>query len=62
MINPYAEYNDTPVWRAVAAALRDLEANQDVVLQTAPDYVIGFLCQQLAVRQLLAPVALSYDP
>ena len=62
MVHPYAEYNDTPVWRAVAAAVRELEANKDVMLHTAPDYVIGYLCQQLVMRKLLVPAALSYDP
>ena len=62
MAHPYAEYNDTPIWRTLAAAVRELEANGDVVVQTAPDYVIGYLCQQLVVRKLLERAALSYDP
>ena len=58
----YAKYRDTPLWRTVAAARAELEANKEVSVSTAPDYVIGYLCQQLVVRDVVAPTALSYDP
>ena len=28
----------------------------------APDYVVGYICQQLVARRLAAPDALTYDP
>ena len=62
MPHPYAEYRDTPLWRTVAAAVAALEGEGEVVVATAREYVIGYLCQQLVVRRLLAPAALSYDP
>ena len=58
----YDEYQDTRVWRAVAAALDELQSTGDVALNTAPGYVIGYLCHQLAVRRLLGPEAMEYDP
>lgn len=62
MHHPYAEYQDTPLWRTIAAALTELEANGEVTVATAPDYVIGYLCQQIVVHNLVAPAALGYDP
>ena len=59
---PFAEYRDTPLWRTIAAAVAELEATREITLATAPDYVIGFLCQQLVVRQAVAPAALADDP
>ena len=58
----YGEYRDTPVWRTVTAALAELEKNGSVIVNTAPEYVVGYVCQQLAVRRLLGPTAMEYDP
>ena len=62
MKQPFKEYRDTPLWRALAGAMKELEANRDIVLETAPEYVIGHLCQQLVVRKLVVPAGLEYDP
>ena len=58
----YDEYHDTRVWRTVADALDELQKNGSVTIQTAPDYVIGYICQQLIVRKLVGPEAMDYDP
>jgi hypothetical protein len=57
----YAEYRDTPLWRALAGALTDLEANREITVATASDYVIGYLCQELAVKWVVAAAALTRD-
>lgn len=62
MQHRYAEYQHTPLWRTIAAAVAELEANGDVSVATAPEYVIGYLCQQLALRKTVAADALEYDP
>jgi hypothetical protein len=59
---PFAEYQDTPLWRTVAAAVSELEASCEITIATAPEYVIGYLCQQLVVRNTIASEALSDDP
>jgi hypothetical protein len=53
MSHPYTEFEDTALWKAVDAALAELEQNQDVKLSTAREYVVGYLCQQLASRKLV---------
>ena len=50
MPHPYTEYVDTRLWRAVAAALADLQASGEVRVETAPEYVIGFLCRELEAK------------
>jgi hypothetical protein len=57
----YAEYRDTPLWRALASAITDLEANHEVTLATAPAYVIGYLCRELAAKRVAAPAALARE-
>jgi len=59
---PFAEYADTPLWHAVAAAVAELEATRQITLATAPDYVVGYLCQQLVARHAVLPAALTDEP
>jgi len=56
---PYAEYIDTPLWRALASALTDLEASHEITIDTGRDYVIGYLCQELAAKWVVASAALT---
>lgn len=44
----YSQFEDTPLWRAVGAALDDLEANRDLALTTDRRLVIGFLVKSLS--------------
>ena len=57
----YAEYRDTALWRALKRALADLEASREIAVATAPDYVIGYLCQELAAKSVIASSALVRD-
>jgi hypothetical protein len=58
---PFAEYRDTPLWRALASVLADLEASREVAVATAPDYVIGYLCRELAAKNVVRASALAPD-
>jgi hypothetical protein len=58
---PFAEYRDTPLWRALAHALKELEASREVAVATAPEYVIGYLCRELAATKVVIPTALTPD-
>ena len=51
---PYGEYRGSRLWRAVENAVRELEANGEVRIATAPEYVIGYLCQELAARDVVS--------
>jgi hypothetical protein len=53
MTHPYIEFEDTALWKAIDAALAELEQNGDFQLTTARRYVVGYLCQQLARQKLV---------
>jgi hypothetical protein len=50
MNNPYEQYENTELWKIVENAINQLIKNQDVVLTTQKEYVIGFLCKQISER------------
>jgi hypothetical protein len=57
----YEEYRNTPLWRALAGIVADLEASHEIKVETAPDYVIGYMCRELAAKWVIASVALGRD-
>jgi len=57
----FAEYRDTPLWRALERALADLEASREVSVATAPEYVIGYLCRELEAKKVIGASALTPD-
>jgi hypothetical protein len=59
---PFPEYRDTPLWRTLAAAIEELETTREIKVDTAADYVVGYLCQQLHASRALAPEALRDEP
>jgi hypothetical protein len=61
MATQYAEYRRTPLWDALAGAIADLEASREISVATAPDYVIGYLCQELAAKWVVASSALTRE-
>jgi hypothetical protein len=61
MTRRFHEYRDTPLWRALADALAELEASGEVKVETAPEYVIGYLCQELAAKWIVASSALTRE-
>jgi hypothetical protein len=48
MTHPYAKHENTPVWVLLDAELSELEANGDVRLATAREYVVGALCERIS--------------
>jgi hypothetical protein len=62
MTNAFEEYKDTPLWRVVAAALAELETTREIAVATAPEYVIGYLCERLVAGRIATPAARAYDP
>ena len=59
MPRSYDEYNDTPLWRALADALADLEASGELKIQTASAYVIGYLYEELVAKSVVTSAALT---
>ena len=62
MAHAFDKYRDTPLWRVVAAAVAELEATREITVATAPEYVIGFICQQLVTGRTTLETALEYEP
>ena len=47
MTHPYSVYEATPLWRAVDAALADLEENEDLEILAERRLVVGYVCEAL---------------
>ena len=52
-LNPYAHYQTTEEWVIVERLLNSLIENQDIELKTTPEYVIGYLVQELRNKDRL---------
>ena len=61
MTGSFEDYRDTPLWRALASALADLQVSREVEVHTAPDYVIAYLCQELAAKRIVVLSALARE-
>ncbi len=55
----FAVHRETQLWSAVEAALSELIATREVSINTAPDYVIAYLCQELVAKKLVVEAALQ---
>ena len=47
MKTPYDKYRNNPLWTVLEQGINDLVDNQDIVFQTVPDYVIGYIVKKL---------------
>lgn len=56
---PFDEYRNTQLWAAVASSIADLAASREISVNTAPDYVIGYLCQELMAKRLILPAGIQ---
>lgn len=61
MTRPFEEYRGTLLWRALGDALTELEASREIKIDTAPEYVIGYLCRELASKWVVASSALTRE-
>jgi len=50
----FSEYRETPLWTAVEEMLAELVASREVTVNTAPEYVIGYLCRELVAKKLVS--------
>jgi hypothetical protein len=51
---PFAEYQNTRLWSAVESSINELIATREISLNTASDYVVGYLCRELVAKKLIA--------
>ena len=47
MTDIYDQYKKTNEWALIQKAVRDLISNQDIILTTMEDYVVGYITKQL---------------
>jgi hypothetical protein len=48
-----AEYRHTPLWAALEVAIAELTASHELSVNTAPEYVIEYLCRELVAKKLV---------
>jgi hypothetical protein len=51
---PFTEYRDTRLWSVIEESIKELLATREISVNTATDYVIGYLCQELTAKKLIA--------
>ena len=54
---PVSEYRETPLWAAVEAIITELVASRELAMNTAPEYVVDYLCRELVAKKLVVPAA-----
>lgn len=47
MEHPYKEFEGLVIWQAIEKAVSELEQNNDLVISTAKEYVVGYLCKSI---------------
>jgi hypothetical protein len=57
----YDEYRGTPLWHALTGIVAELQATGEIKVETAPDYVIGYMCRELAAKWVIASAALGKE-
>ena len=53
---PFTEYQLSRLWSAVEASIAELVTTHEVTINTATEYVIGYLCQELVAKKLVVDV------
>jgi hypothetical protein len=53
------EFQDTPLWVALESILAELTTTGEITVNTAPSYVISYLCRELVAKKLITDSALK---
>jgi len=59
MDQPMNEFRDSALWAAIQGMLTELTASGEVSVNTAPAYVISYLCQELRAKNMVTEAALT---
>jgi hypothetical protein len=57
MTRPFDQYRDSALWAAVEAIVDELIATREIAVNTSPEYVIGYVCQELTAKTMVSPGA-----
>jgi hypothetical protein len=53
---PFDEYRNSRLWSAVEASVAELVATHEITINTATEYVIGYLCQELVAKKVVTDI------
>jgi hypothetical protein len=59
MKQPASEYRDSMLWSALQSILTELTTSGEIAINTAPDYVIAFICRELVAKNAVTDAALT---
>lgn len=59
---PFDEYSESALWTAVQETLQELIATREIAINTAPAYVVGYVCRQLHAKGLVSSRGLEPKP
>lgn len=57
-----SQFQHTPLWAAVASSITELQATGELQVDTQVDYVIDYLCRELAAKHVVTSAALNVAP
>ncbi len=60
-LRQFSEFKDTALWSAVADTIAELIATGEIAVNTAPEYVIGYVCRELAAKQVVTVGAVRHQ-
>jgi hypothetical protein len=58
-LHPPSPHRNTPLWAALNAMVAELVSSREITVNTAPDYVVEFLCRELVAKKLVVTDAPS---
>ena len=60
--HPYVKFENTEEWKQIESSLKKLIKNGDLVLQTKPELVIGYLVSCLSAKKATPSLPKEYIP
>ncbi|MBW8771344.1 MAG: hypothetical protein JF589_16445 [Gemmatimonadetes bacterium] len=51
---PFKQYENSRLWAAVQEMITELAVSREITVNTAPEYVVGYLCRELVARKFVA--------
>jgi hypothetical protein len=57
-----SQFQHTPLWAAVASTIAELQATGELRVDTDLNYVVDYLCRELAAKQVVTPAAIDLSP
>jgi hypothetical protein len=62
MNQPVSDFRNSALWSALEKMVAELTTTGEIAVNTAPAYVVTYLCQELSARKLVTAEALRPRP